>query len=182
LAQGRQPPEDLPPEPSVSANFAIRLIQIHFCFIYMASGLSKLQGSAWWNGTAVWGTMANTSYNPMDIKLYYDFVVYLSQHRWLWEAVVGGGTYATLALEISFPFLVWNRRLRWLMICSAVFLHTSIALIMGLVGFGLFMLCLLLSFVPSSVVRQLLGNVAEGLRGPLQMVGLKPAQQLALGR
>src|SRR5262249_49140479 len=42
------------PEPSVSANLALRLIQVHFCIIYLAAGLSKLQGPAWWNGTAVW--------------------------------------------------------------------------------------------------------------------------------
>ena len=28
----------------MSAGFALRLIQVHFCFIYMAAGLSKLKG------------------------------------------------------------------------------------------------------------------------------------------
>jgi hypothetical protein len=40
-----------PVRPMVSANFALRLMQIQFCIIYMASGTSKLQGAAWWNGT-----------------------------------------------------------------------------------------------------------------------------------
>src|SRR5262249_40194528 len=41
------------PLPSVSANIALRLIQVHFCIIYLIAGLSKLQGASWWNGTAV---------------------------------------------------------------------------------------------------------------------------------
>ena len=31
-------------------------------------------------------------------------------------------TLGTLVLEISFPFLVWRPRLRWLMICGGILL------------------------------------------------------------
>src|SRR5262249_58223947 len=50
-----------PPRPQVSANLAIRLLQVHFCFVYAMSGLSKLQGNLWWNGTALWDCLANYS-------------------------------------------------------------------------------------------------------------------------
>jgi hypothetical protein len=46
------------PAPSVAATFATRLLQIHFCFIYFASGASKLKGGTWWGGTAIWYTIA----------------------------------------------------------------------------------------------------------------------------
>src|SRR5262249_42407911 len=75
--EGREPD---PVQPSVMANFAIRLMQVHFCFIYMASGLSKLQGPAWWNGTALWGTMANYSFAPMDWPAYKDFLAFLARN------------------------------------------------------------------------------------------------------
>ena len=42
------------------ANLGIRLIQVHFCFIYLAAGLSKLKGDAWWNGFAFWDVMFGT--------------------------------------------------------------------------------------------------------------------------
>jgi hypothetical protein len=42
-------------------------------------------------------------------------------------------------------------------VIGAVLLHTGIALFMGLVGFSLMMLALLVSFIPPSTVRQLLG-------------------------
>jgi hypothetical protein len=149
----RQGRELSPPQPMVSANFALRLMQIHYCIIYLASGLSKLQGPAWWNGMAVWGTMANYSFAPMTWEPYQEFLKYLSSHRPLWEIITTGGTYFTLVLEISFPFLVWRPKLRWLMIIGAVMLHTGIGLIMGLATFSLCMMCLLLAFVPPQTLH-----------------------------
>jgi hypothetical protein len=144
------------PEPSVSANLALRLIQVHFCIIYLAAGLSKLQGPAWWNGTAVWGTMANYEFCPLRFKLYADALQTLAQHRWLWELVTTGGTLFTLVFEISFAFLVWNRSLRPLLIVGAVLLHLGIALCMGLVAFSMMMLTGVLAFVPADVVHSFL--------------------------
>jgi hypothetical protein len=157
---------------SVSVNFAVRLLQIHFCVIYLASGTSKLLGPAWWNGTAIWLTMANFAFAPMNLEYYNRLLVFLSRHRPLWEVVMTGSVVYTLVVEIGFPFLVWNRRLRWLMVLGAVGLHTGIALVMGLTGFSLMMLILLLSFVPSDVVRRLLGLAAD------QIPGLAPAREL----
>jgi hypothetical protein len=159
--KGRAAPPWQPPAPSVTANFAIRLMQIHFCIIYLASGTSKLQGAAWWNGTALWGTMANYEFNPLDWQRYEDFLVFLSHHRLLWEVVTSGGVVFTLFLEIGFPFLVWVKQTRWLMIAGAVMLHAGIAMTMGLTTFGLFMLTMLLSFVPPAAVQRLLASVTS---------------------
>src|SRR5262249_19807857 len=142
-----------PVERLVSANFAIRLMQVHFCFIYMAAGLSKLLGSAWWNGTALWGTVANYEFTPLRFAAYADALRWLCQHRLLWEIVMTGGAVFTVALEISFPFFVLRPRLRGAMVVGSVMLHTGIALTMGLIGFGLFMLVLVFSFFPPNTVR-----------------------------
>lgn len=153
--------EPPPPEPSVVANFVIRLIQIHFCFIYEASGLSKLLGSTWWAGTALWATFANGSFAPVNVPIYRDVLVFLTQHRWLWELAMSGGVVFTLFLEIGLPFLIWLPRWRWLMIAGATLLHFGIGLFMGLVTFSLFMLCLVSSFLPPESVRYMLGGILE---------------------
>jgi hypothetical protein len=147
------------PEPTVSANFALRLMQVHFCIIYMAAGLSKLTGSSWWSGTALWGTVANYEFTPLRFAFYAESLRWLCQHRLLWEIVMTGGILYTLALEIAFPFLVWQNRFRGLMIAGSVVLHTVIALTMGLIGFGLFMLVLVLSFLPSQVIHEFFGRL-----------------------
>jgi hypothetical protein len=159
LHQAAEVPEA---EPSVSANLALRLIQVHFCIIYLAAGLSKLQGSAWWNGTAVWGTMANYEFCPLRFRLYADALRTLAQHRWLWELVTTGETLFTLVFEISFAFLIWKRSLRPLFIIGAVLLHLGIALCMGLVAFSLIMLTGVLAFVPSAVVQSFFPHVTDG--------------------
>ncbi len=143
------------PPACVSANFALRLFQVHFCFIYMAAGLSKLMGSSWWSGTAVWGTMANYEFAPLEYSMYRETLRWLCRHRLLWELVTTGSTVYTLALEISFPFLVWNSRFRGIMVSGSVVLHTAIGMVMGLLGFGLIMLPLVFSFVPPEAARSL---------------------------
>jgi hypothetical protein len=159
------------PEPRISANLALRLMQIHICIIYFVAGISKLQGELWWNGNAVWATMANYEFSPVRFQLYADFLAWLPRHRWLWETVTTGLTYATLAFEIGFPFLIWLPRLRWTMLVSAVLMHLSIAFFMGLDTFGLMMLTLVLSFVPMGAVYRFLWRLGRGPAG----VQLAPA-------
>jgi hypothetical protein len=142
------------PEPMVSANFALRLMQVHYCIIYAAAGTAKLLGGAWWNGTALWWTAANYEFTALRLPPYFNALRWLCAHRWLWEILFSGGVVYTILLQLSFPFLVWLPRWRWLMVSGSVILHTGIAVFMGLTGFGLLMLALVLSFVPGEVVRR----------------------------
>jgi hypothetical protein len=169
------------PAPQVSANVALRLLQIHFCCIYMASGLSKLLGAPWWNGTAVWGTMAVYEYCPMQIGSYGAFLQFLCAHRWLWELTMSSGVVFTLFTEIGFPFLVWNRKLRWTMITLAVMLHTGIALVMGLRTFSLLMYTMLIAFVPQETVDRIRGRLEEWVSSILPHAEMKE-DALANGR
>lgn len=164
-AGGAEAPADWPPQPQISANLALRLLQVHVCIIYFASGISKLQGSTWWSGTAVWGTMANYQFSPMNYQLYMSYLRFLAENRWLWELVITGGTAFTLAFEIGFPFLVWTRPLRWVMIVAAICLHLGIAFFMGLVGFSAIMVVLVLSFVPAEAFHRGLDALSRRLQG-----------------
>jgi len=173
-----------PPEPMVSATFATRLIQINFCIIYGAAGTSKLLGASWWNGTAPNGFLLNYSFAPFDVPAYVTFIKWLVSHRFLWEMFGAVGVIGTLFLELGFPTLVWNRRMRWFMVCGAVLFHTMIALLMGLVTFSLMMLALLLAFVPPEAVRQTLEAWGEQARQILfgRAAAQAQARQMALSR
>src|SRR5207245_7634675 len=130
----------LPPAPGVSANVALRLLQVNLCFIYLVSALSKLEGKTWWEGTAIWLTLANYEFSPMRFGPYMAFLRFLCDHRPLWSLVMGGGVIFTFMVELGFPFLVWNRRLRPFMVTLAVTMHTGIALSMGLRTFSMMMI------------------------------------------
>jgi hypothetical protein len=169
-----EPFQDNPP-PSSSATFVLRLLQIHFCMIYLASGTSKLQGPAWWSGTAIWQTLSNYEFGGPRGPLTHELLVQLAQQRWLWELVVGGGCLFTLALELSLPYLIWIRSWRWLMMIGSVLLHTGIALSMGGLGtFSLAMLAMLLAFMPPETARWLVQQVRR--------LGAWAAQEEAVGQ
>ncbi len=161
LANGEPPPDLSRPEPSVAANFALRLLQVHLCFVYTASGLSKLLGQMWWNGTAVWGTMANPEFSPIKLPAYLEGLRLLSEHRWLWEAFMTSSTAFTLFFEVTFVYFIWGRRTRWFAVAGAALLHLGIAVFMGLVTFSLMMLIFVMAFLPPDEFRRLVGLPAR---------------------
>jgi hypothetical protein len=146
----------LPPAPSVSANVAIRMMQIHLCIIYLISGLGKLQGQTWWNGSAVWNVLGNFEFAPMHLKLYNDALRFLGHNQLLFETCITGAGLSTLVFEISYAFLVWRPSTRWFMLAGAIFLHGFIGLFMGLKTFSLMMLVFNMAFLRPSEVAWLL--------------------------
>jgi hypothetical protein len=164
-------PVPAPPAPSVSAGLALRLLQVNLSMIYLVSGLSKLLGNAWWAGNATWLTMANYEFSPLGFRLYMEVLRASAKHRWLWELCIEPTTFATLAFEISFIFLIWRRRFRPILIIGAVLLHLGIAFFMGLVAFSIMMLVALLAFVPAPTIQRLFAWRRRG-----ELPGLRLAQ------
>jgi Vitamin K-dependent gamma-carboxylase len=156
---GRPAPVFGPPPPMVSATFATRLLQINVCAIYLVSGLSKLQGQSWLSGVAVWYTMANYEFSPMRVPVYMESLRLLCSSWLAWQIVVTGLTYGTLALEISYAFLIWNPRLRWVMLAMVTLMHIGIAVCMGLVMFSVMMMIFNLAMVPPAVSKLFLNRL-----------------------
>lgn len=179
--------------PSVGAGLGIRLIQVHFCFIYMASGLSKLKGAAWWNGTAFWDVMVNPEFTLLRYPWFEAFVRSLSEIKPLYYIGTALGVWFTLALEISFSFLVWTRA-RPVMVWLAVLLHAFIAMLMGLYIFELLMMVMLLSYFPVGAIRDRLkggpdlkkytfafnANDARSCRAAAVVAGVDESDQVTL--
>lgn len=139
--------------PSIGANIAIRLIQLHMCVIYLFAGLSKLQGQTWWNGLAMWYSFANREYQTMD-------VTWLAEYPF----VINAMTHTTILFEIGFCALIWNRLARPLVLLVAVLLHVGIGLCLGMWTFGLIMLVGCAAFLPPHTVRTLLRRRARTIR------------------
>ncbi len=173
------------PAASVGANLAIRLLQLHFCIIYLASGMSKLQGAAWWNGTAIWQTLTNYEFAPARFASFTQFLRLLTYNRWVWEVFNYGGSVFTLTLELSLPFLIWRPRWRWLLMIGSVCMHTGIALSMGLVAFSGLMIIMLFSFIPPETLKALLerlARLAPARRARPALPGREPApENVAVG-
>ncbi len=141
-----------PPEvpPSVGANFAVRLIQMHMCIIYLFSGMAKLQGDMWWSGDAVWYAIANLEYQSLDLT-------WLVNHPWLVYLM----THVIVFWELSYCALVWPRLARPWVLGMAVLVHGGIALALGMATFGLAMLIGNLAFVSPRTVRRWADPIAR---------------------
>jgi hypothetical protein len=140
------------PPPSVGAGFAMRLIQIHFCFIYAAAGLAKLKGNMWWDGSAFWEVVVNPEFTLMLYPWYEESLRAIANVKPLYFFMISTAVWFTIFVEIGLPFLVWTN-LRWLIIFLAVLMHAIIAVLMGLNLFELLMIVMMLAFLPDRVIR-----------------------------
>jgi hypothetical protein len=155
-----------PPRPSWRANLCIRLIQVHMAIVYLFAGLGKLQGSQWWDGSAVWSVMAATEFSPFDVTGLGRF------GDMACLAISTLGVLITLGFEIGFIFLIWNRAARPTMLALAVLLHVGIGLFMGLGAFGAAMLTGCLAFVEPASLKafQQFFRIPARRRQPLRTV------------
>ena len=146
--------------PSISANLALRLIQMHMCVIYLFSGLGKLQGEMWWNGIATWVAVSSTEYRSLDMT-------------WLagYLPVVDFLTHATVFLELFYCCLVWNRWTRPWVLLGAIGMHLFIGGAMGMITFGLVMIFGNLAFFAPETIRRFCDPIAR--RVTLALAGEK---------
>jgi predicted DCC family thiol-disulfide oxidoreductase YuxK len=139
------PDEPGMPVATISANLALRLVQIHVVLIYAMAGLAKLQGPSWWTGVALWKTMNTGEFAGIDLT-------------WLaaWPILINVLTHSSLLFELLYPVLIWVKILRPLMLVGAVVLHLGIAVTNpGLTEFALAMLTANLAFVSGTWLRGL---------------------------
>ncbi len=121
---------------------AIRLFQIQLCIIYGYTGMEKLKGAPWWEGTALWNVVANSQMALMD----FSFIL-------RWPLLIIIGTYFTLIFEIYFPALIWPKKIRGWVLLAGVLLHVGIGLTMGLVFFSAVMVAGYILFLESNTMR-----------------------------
>ncbi len=140
--------DDVAPEPRWSwaagplrAPWALRLLQLELALGYALSGWAKLRGSTWHDGTAL-GL-------AMRIEDLQRFVA----PEWLFEqdVLLNVLTWATLAFEASFLFLVWNRRLRPWVLGLGVLFHIGIDVLFDVGFFSWVMIAAYLAFLPPEV-------------------------------
>jgi hypothetical protein len=176
VTPGIMPPAQ--PPPLVSANVAIRLLQVHTCIVYLAAGLAKLRGDTWWNGTAVWGSLANFEFAPMQYSLYVSFLRLLCKNLAVWQLFVTVGTGFTLVFEICYAFLIWRPATRWWILGMAIVLHGFIGMFMGLRTFALIMLVMNMAFLTPREAHWLAGWMLFPWKARLP--GPAPVERLAV--
>ncbi|WP_225824297.1 HTTM domain-containing protein [Streptomyces naphthomycinicus] len=148
---------------NVLHNGALVVIMAEACLIYATAGWYKIQGSRWQDGTAV--------YYPLHLD-------YFSPWPGLADLMSSSGTimmvvaYGTVMVQVAFPFTLFNRRVKNVLLVLMMFEHAVIAVVLGLPFFSLAMITADAVFLPTSFLRRL-GALAARARGRLGRRGTR---------
>nr|WP_229897552.1 HTTM domain-containing protein [Streptomyces finlayi] len=148
-------------------NAGLLIIMVEVCFVYATAGWYKVQGSRWQDGTAI--------YYPLHLD-------YFTPWPWLSEQLASHGTmvmlvtYGTVIVQVAFPFTLFNRRVKNVLLALMIVEHASIAVLLGLPFFSLAMIAADAVFLPT-VFLLWLGGRAGRLRDWVFVPSRKAPQQ-----
>ncbi|MZD04002.1 HTTM domain-containing protein [Streptomyces sp. SID5785] len=138
-------------------NAALLVIMVEACLIYATAGWYKIQGSRWQDGSAVYYPLHLDYFSPWpalgDLLTAYGPLVLLV-------------TYGTVAVQVAFPFTVFNRRVKNVLLVLMIMEHVGIAVVLGLPFFSLAMITADAVFLPTPFLTWVGGRVARA-RGRL---------------
>ncbi len=86
-------------------------------------------------------------------------------------------TYGTVAVQVAFPFTLFNRRVKNVLLAAMMAEHAVIAVVLGLPFFSLAMIAADAVFLPTSFLRRLGGWAVRACRaaGPTAGPAVDPA-------
>lgn len=106
----------------VPATF-LRLLQLQFSIVYLATTLFKLKGYDWVDGTAVYYTSRLENFQRIIIPYVFDFSFLIKTITW-----------SALLIEFSMGSLIWIKEYRKWVLLAGIMLHAGIELTMN-IGF-----------------------------------------------
>nr|WP_251830789.1 HTTM domain-containing protein [Streptomyces sp. ATCC 21386] len=137
---------------NLSHNAALVVIMAEACLIYAAAGWYKVQGSRWQDGTAV--------YYPFHLDYFSPWAA-LSDLMSSSATMVMLVTYGTVIVQVAFPFTLFNRRVKNVLLAVMMTEHAVIAVVLGLPFFSLAMIAADAVFLPTPFLKRLGGLVAR---------------------
>ncbi|MGW0610474.1 HTTM domain-containing protein [Streptomyces sp. NPDC002788] len=149
-------------------NGALLVIMAEACLIYATAGWYKIQGSRWQDGTAV--------YYPLHLE-------YFSPWPALADLLSASGTmvmlvtYGTVLVQVAFPFTLFNRRVKNVLLAVMITEHVVIAVVLGLPFFSLAMIAADAVFLPTAFLRRLGGRAARARDRLLSRVRRAPVPE-----
>lgn len=136
---------------NLAHNAGLVVIMAEVCLIYSTAGWYKIQGSRWEDGTAL--------YYPLHLH-------YFSPWPGLSSLLATSGvmvmllTYGTVIVQVAFPFTLFNRRVKNVLLVAMILEHIGIAVLLGLPFFSMAMITADAVFLPTGFLLWLGGRAA----------------------
>ncbi|MFD5895135.1 MULTISPECIES: HTTM domain-containing protein [unclassified Streptomyces] len=140
---------------NLTHNATLVVIMVEVCLIYATAGWYKIQGSRWQDGTAL--------YYPLNLD-------YFAPWPGLSDILASSGvmvmvlTYGTVMVQVAFPFTLFNRRVKNVLLVAMMLEHAGIALLLGLPFFSLAMIAADAVFLPTSFLVRVGDMAARSAR------------------
>nr|WP_246211579.1 HTTM domain-containing protein [Phytoactinopolyspora alkaliphila] len=112
-------------------NLAIVAIGAQICMIYLASGLYKVQGERWQDGTGIYYPLQVSQYSPWPA---------INELLGASALAVMIATYFSVFIQVFFPLMLLRRSTRIIALLGVAAMHLGIAFIMGLPFFSMFIM------------------------------------------
>lgn len=116
-------------------NTAVIAVILQVFLVYIVSGTSKVMDHDWITGQAV---------SRVNIIEHFSLGPGIGSGSWQQTA-----TYAVMVYQLAFPVLIWFRLLKIPLLLIGAVMHLYIALVMGLLTFGLLMILSYIYFWPA---------------------------------
>lgn len=133
--------------PEEKSPWGLRMIQIQFCIIYIATVLFKIKGDQWADGTAVYVATRLDEFVRFELPLLNNMVM------------IKLFTWSTLLVEIALGTLVWFKELRYWVLLSGVLLHLTIEYTMSIPIFEWAMIVMMIGMVDPRDLQTLLQKI-----------------------
>ncbi|AXG82625.1 HTTM domain-containing protein [Streptomyces paludis] len=121
-------------------NTGLVVIMAEVCLVYATAGWYKIQGSRWQDGTAL--------YYPLKLDYFAPWPA-LSGILAASGIMVMVVTYATVIVQVAFPFTLFNRRVKNVLLVVMMLEHAGIAVLLGLPFFSFAMIAADAVFLPT---------------------------------
>lgn len=140
---------------NLAHNATLVVIMAEVCLIYATAGWYKIQGSRWQDGTAL--------YYPLKLDYFTPWPA-LSDFLAANGLMVMVLTYGTVAVQVAFPFTLFNRRIKNVLLVAMICEHVGIAVVLGLPFFSMAMIAADAVFLPTAFLVWLGGRATLGRR------------------
>lgn len=137
-------------------NLSFYSLWVQLCILYLAAGVYKLLGTYWLDGYAF---LLSLSFKEFSMPFIADS---LRENNWFFALL----NYIVLVYQLVFAALIWVRQIRKPFLLVGLLFHLSIAFVVGLMDFGLFMVAAYAVFIEEGTAKRFLDRLSllKGLR------------------
>lgn len=122
---------------------SIRLLQIQFSMVYLATTLFKFKGLDWVDGTAIYYTARLENFQRIPLPIIFDYAFLVKSITW-----------GTLFVEFAMGTLVWVKEFRKWVLLMGILLHIGIEITMSIGVFEWVMMSSYLLFFSAEELRK----------------------------